>query len=1250
MLLAAYFKKSGSKYRTMIEGRDYFISKDFDGNVNVVVPTTDKYSYTIRPSSDGSYFVGISNGVPPYVFSEKKEEYKKALKDIVASQGIDYGEETFSQRNPNQGFIEKFSYSPDDLAKEYNAYFYNMALEHPGSVDIPDFSPEELPENFTEKISPRAKGSYDRATGQFNAPKAQPLPPVSTVEPQGFDEEQPLYPELEGLTMEQKVRAIMDYDKKMEAYTQKRAAELEKANAAPSPAAPQAEVEITDDMDTRLWEQFMGKQAPVIPPPAAPPAVTAPSQGGSFNKRFGDVYDYYANQQPAAPANPPAPAAKPAPKVVTPAQVVPAQPAKPTTPVAPAPPAPPAPVVPNTPGKPAVPPATNTKTSLLPPMGRDANGNIVIQQAVPDVTRNLTPLPTYQQEQEALKYGRDNFMGNMPYRDADGNWVIPGQKPGVNKVVTPQQVVPATPNTPTAPATQAEQTVPDDATPPDATAPPDPIAPATQGQPATQNNLQVFPMQQQATVDYRDPRGSGVVTAYNTGNAYQYGLLGRRGSNQGGNNQGGQAQYQGGQGGQPQAPQNNRPRYADTNPPNRTPNALRYGVDRLGDNMNRALNRRVMTDADFEQYYGEPRRREREEKPQAEPQMSRREKLMKPYEGKSSDELIRMPNSPARNRAIRETVEREQRAKLGNIEDISGYKYNRGQKIADRSEQRYQRKYQDAMLNNTRDVGRAQRTASDGARRQSESQAEYEARLTKERSWNEDKLHRDQMQNDYEVARTQGFYDREAERYVIDQQQRTARMTNQMTKRGQDAEGMRLRNEAKMKKAQQRSMGKKVDVSEMDPLHENYQYEQPDRYWDGDYLGGKQMANDLVRNSNSRFNTNLNATKMRNYDKTFDTGKTNIRTGDIGTFDYGDDLETRIQKSLRTNIDTPDLGGGQGDNSNKDNLGGEMLYGYDYDPTKLKYYGNKMQHYANMIPTSYNTSKYLFDRPLVERSAYNKQDENFVQGMRNNLVQANMENINSQASTTLDNIRNNSRGTGTMMANLLAANTSTSNLKNQLSHQANTTNMQQRNSYLQSLHGVGANRNAEDKSVAARNIQNVIAHEKFGKDAREAMEKTMINKAELHNAELKDHITVTNYLNNLGAQYKVMQDQYGNPVVRFKRPGSNQVEQLMLGKGVMPDQGRLTHNAYASSHDMMIEEIEEKRAAGTMTDEDKEFEQILIARGRLKPYAPPAPKTVTPKGNATTPAAPTTTPNKRDGGRTYTFTKPVPKTRNYLFG
>ena len=55
----------------------------------------------------------------------------------------------------------------------------------------------------------------------------------------------------------------------------------------------------------------------------------------------------------------------------------------------------------------------------------------------------------------------------------------------------------------------------------------------------------------------------------------------------------------------------------------------------------------------------------------------------------------------------------------------------------------------------------------------------------------------------------------------------------------------------------------------------------------------------------------------------------------------------------------------------------------------------------------------------------------------------------------------------------------------------------------------------------------------FGKDTIESLEKGMIEKGKLHNAELANHIKLTSYLNQIASDYKFVYGRNGVPYVEY---------------------------------------------------------------------------------------------------------------------
>lgn len=213
---------------------------------------------------------------------------------------------------------------------------------------------------------------------------------------------------------------------------------------------------------------------------------------------------------------------------------------------------------------------------------------------------------------------------------------------------------------------------------------------------------------------------------------------------------------------------------------------------------------------------------------------------------------------------------------------------------------------------------------------------------------------------------------------------------------------------------------------------------------------------------------------------------------------------------------------------NKETSRNENGNEFNYDPTRLTYYGNRMQANANLLPVLYNTSKALFDKPEVQRPFYNNQDQATLAGLRNNKINANMNPINTGRVVAMDAIRNNARGSGSLMSNLIAANANANKQMNDESYRVASANQAQDNTYLEKLHSVGTNRQLENKYTDEANRKHRLAMEEFRRDAIKSGEKAMINKGQLLNSELSNQMKLEGYLNQLGQDYKFQQDNNGN--------------------------------------------------------------------------------------------------------------------------
>ena len=211
--------------------------------------------------------------------------------------------------------------------------------------------------------------------------------------------------------------------------------------------------------------------------------------------------------------------------------------------------------------------------------------------------------------------------------------------------------------------------------------------------------------------------------------------------------------------------------------------------------------------------------------------------------------------------------------------------------------------------------------------------------------------------------------------------------------------------------------------------------------------------------------------------------------------------------------------------------GGDNPY---WNSRKLNVFGNQMQHEANMYPVMYNVGKSLFDKAEIQNPIYNKQDVAYLQGMKRNQIAPNMNVLNDNREAMNQAIRGNARGSGQIL-NAYAANQNASNRSmNDEMYRIKNANQAQENNYLQALNQVGSNRREIDTLVDEKNRQHRLAFDKFQRDALESGEKAQINKGQMLNQELSDKITMDNYLNQIGKNFKYKLQQDGTYLLEFE--------------------------------------------------------------------------------------------------------------------
>jgi hypothetical protein len=205
----------------------------------------------------------------------------------------------------------------------------------------------------------------------------------------------------------------------------------------------------------------------------------------------------------------------------------------------------------------------------------------------------------------------------------------------------------------------------------------------------------------------------------------------------------------------------------------------------------------------------------------------------------------------------------------------------------------------------------------------------------------------------------------------------------------------------------------------------------------------------------------------------------------------------------------------------------------NFDPYHLNIYGNKLQHYANMLPATYNASKYLFDKPEKEFSIYNKQDEATLSGLRNLRIAPNMNVLNSKEAIMKNMILQNSRNTGQLLSNLQQLNSNLATTAAQQATDIDKANTDLRVKYLDTLNRVGDARRVIDTETVRRNQGHRLTFEQHGAETIKGLEKVLLNKGQLHNKELEDYIKEQIYLNNLTDSYKIMTAPDGTKYVQF---------------------------------------------------------------------------------------------------------------------
>lgn len=243
--------------------------------------------------------------------------------------------------------------------------------------------------------------------------------------------------------------------------------------------------------------------------------------------------------------------------------------------------------------------------------------------------------------------------------------------------------------------------------------------------------------------------------------------------------------------------------------------------------------------------------------------------------------------------------------------------------------------------------------------------------------------------------------------------------------------------------------------------------------------------------------------------------------------------QPNYSSGLQFKSKTSTMNNGVNNNNGNNNTIGSGT-GYDYDETRLKHYGDRLQHNANLLPVLYNASKAIFDKPELQRPIQNEQSQAMLSTVKNNVMNVNMDNINAGRIAAQNTIRNNARSSGSIMNNLLALNTNASRELNNEQYRVDSANSAQKNTYANALSQVGGQRQQEFQRIDEANRQHRLAMDKFRRDALESGEKAMINKGQMLNQQKQDKISLDTYINQLSSDYKVTTNPDGTMTVDYK--------------------------------------------------------------------------------------------------------------------
>jgi len=204
---------------------------------------------------------------------------------------------------------------------------------------------------------------------------------------------------------------------------------------------------------------------------------------------------------------------------------------------------------------------------------------------------------------------------------------------------------------------------------------------------------------------------------------------------------------------------------------------------------------------------------------------------------------------------------------------------------------------------------------------------------------------------------------------------------------------------------------------------------------------------------------------------------------------------------------------------------------FSYDPTKLNVYGNRLQKRGVYTPAMFNFAKFVADNPLVQKEILPE----FKSTYRERNI--NLNPTYNQRNLANTQIKRNSRGWGQMMGNLQTLNANTqANIASSL-RQQQLDNMQRRDQFEDKLQQYELLKANEKRRVENENIQHRASHEQLLADAMTELGKADIESGKLHGSEQRDFIRLTNYVNNISPDYKVIMDKNGMTRIIHRKTG-----------------------------------------------------------------------------------------------------------------